>query len=563
MVGSKPSAHSCAAVRATPASPSGTLWRARGRQFGRPYQGLHFRPPGTPATAGPVRAPGPCTPLPALPPAGLAPAGLVPVRPPARRASAKLGRVAALAFPVAAVTVTGMPTAWSAPLGARLSGQPPAAAPAGHRGLAEPVTGPRPRPVGGTVPPGLFQPAPLPIGGPPRLAGLVRPLRPAAGPQATARPTARLVHPVDAPVSAPGAVATFGDARFAGAPGPVGRDLVGISMSSGGGYWAATAGGSVLTYGAAHDYGSPGRRRGAPVTSISATPAGRGYWVATRAGGVFSFGDAHFFGSLGRAGVRSPVVSIASTPDGGGYWLATASGGTYTFGDAHYFGSLGDRRVPGHVVGLAPTPDGRGYWLATSRGDVYSFGDARFFGSLGHQEVKVTSIAASPRAQGYWLLTAHGTMHAFGAAAMLGSPVVSGRADARTLAATRDGMGYVVATASPGAQARPVAGAPGHARSVVAAAAAPAATYLGTFMVTCYDLSGITASGSYVGPESVAVDPGVVPLGTELYIDGVGLRTADDTGGAIIGHHLDIWEPTYSDCINWGVQYRAVYRVGG
>jgi 3D (Asp-Asp-Asp) domain-containing protein len=87
-------------------------------------------------------------------------------------------------------------------------------------------------------------------------------------------------------------------------------------------------------------------------------------------------------------------------------------------------------------------------------------------------------------------------------------------------------------------------------------------TFLGSFLVTCYDLTGATASGDMAGPESIAVDPSVIPLGTQIYVQGVGLRTADDTGGAITGDHVDIWEPTYYACANWGAQVRAVYRVG-
>ena len=79
--------------------------------------------------------------------------------------------------------------------------------------------------------------------------------------------------------------------------------------------------------------------------------------------------------------------------------------------------------------------------------------------------------------------------------------------------------------------------------------------------MTCYDNEGRTASGDQAGPDSVAVDPSVIPLGSQIYIDGVGYRRADDTGGGVRGHHIDIWEPTYSDCANFGRQYRDVHRI--
>lgn len=85
---------------------------------------------------------------------------------------------------------------------------------------------------------------------------------------------------------------------------------------------------------------------------------------------------------------------------------------------------------------------------------------------------------------------------------------------------------------------------------------------LGTFVVTCYDLSGITASGAPVGPDTVAVDPSVIPLGSHMYVQGAGYRVALDTGGAIKGRRLDIWAPTYAQCADWGVQSRSVWLEG-
>jgi uncharacterized protein YabE (DUF348 family) len=51
---------------------------------------------------------------------------------------------------------------------------------------------------------------------------------------------------------------------------------------------------------------------------------------------------------------------------------------------------------------------------------------------------------------------------------------------------------------------------------------------------------GITRSGMTAGYGIVAVDPKVIPLRTQLYIPGYGPAVAGDTGGLILGKHIDL-----------------------
>jgi 3D (Asp-Asp-Asp) domain-containing protein len=62
-----------------------------------------------------------------------------------------------------------------------------------------------------------------------------------------------------------------------------------------------------------------------------------------------------------------------------------------------------------------------------------------------------------------------------------------------------------------------------------------------------------------VSTQTVAVDPSVIRLGSHIYVDGAGSRIAQDTGGAIRGHRLDIWEPTAGQCAAWGAENRQVW----
>ena len=93
-------------------------------------------------------------------------------------------------------------------------------------------------------------------------------------------------------------------------------------------------------------------------------------------------------------------------------------------------------------------------------------------------------------------------------------------------------------------------------------AQAPASTSAGewrTVQATGYStqqrgLSTHTALGIdlRVNPRVIAVDPRVIPLGSLVEVQGLGVYVAGDTGGAIKGNIIDIHYPTVGQALNWG-----------
>ena len=95
-----------------------------------------------------------------------------------------------------------------------------------------------------------------------------------------------------------------------------------------------------------------------------------------------------------------------------------------------------------------------------------------------------------------------------------------------------------VSAVSPSQPAAPIAIAPGGNSLTVVA--------------TGYSLPGRTATGVPTGWGVVAVDPGVIPLGTRMTIPGYGSGVAADTGSAIQGATIDLWFPTVAQARAWG-----------
>ena len=69
---------------------------------------------------------------------------------------------------------------------------------------------------------------------------------------------------------------------------------------------------------------------------------------------------------------------------------------------------------------------------------------------------------------------------------------------------------------------------------------------------------GTTASGMQAGRGVCAVDPRVIPLGTNMYIPGYGPCIAGDTGGEIRGNHVDVGFPD-GEGAWWGRRTLEIY----
>ena len=57
---------------------------------------------------------------------------------------------------------------------------------------------------------------------------------------------------------------------------------------------------------------------------------------------------------------------------------------------------------------------------------------------------------------------------------------------------------------------------------------------------------------------TIAVDPNIIPYGTRVEIEGVGVRIAEDCGGAIKGNRIDLLFDTHEEALEWGMQTRQV-----
>ncbi len=78
------------------------------------------------------------------------------------------------------------------------------------------------------------------------------------------------------------------------------------------------------------------------------------------------------------------------------------------------------------------------------------------------------------------------------------------------------------------------------------------------YSASCNGCSGVTATGIDLNANPnmkvVAVDPGVIPLGSKVWVEGYGEAIAGDTGGAINGNRIDLHVPSGGEANDFGYQ---------
>lgn len=77
----------------------------------------------------------------------------------------------------------------------------------------------------------------------------------------------------------------------------------------------------------------------------------------------------------------------------------------------------------------------------------------------------------------------------------------------------------------------------------------------------CGKSDGITATGTKAtAGRTIAVDPKVIPYGSEVIINGH-TYIAEDCGGAIKGNRIDIYFDDHNEALAFGKQFATVYII--
>jgi len=87
-------------------------------------------------------------------------------------------------------------------------------------------------------------------------------------------------------------------------------------------------------------------------------------------------------------------------------------------------------------------------------------------------------------------------------------------------------------------------------------------------LATAYCDKGKTATGTQARVGAIAVDPAYIPYGTRMFIMAAngsyvyGIAVAEDCGGDIKGDRMDLYMPTYEQCMAFGRRVCTIYFLG-
>lgn len=112
---------------------------------------------------------------------------------------------------------------------------------------------------------------------------------------------------------------------------------------------------------------------------------------------------------------------------------------------------------------------------------------------------------------------------------------------------------------------------PAMADTVEVGIAPPSLEYVGNFYCSAYcsckkccgrNAKGITASGTVVQKGDCAVDPKVIPLGSIIYVEGVGFLKAVDTGSGVKNNIIDIYDENgHNHALHYNDDLEGKHRV--
>lgn len=86
--------------------------------------------------------------------------------------------------------------------------------------------------------------------------------------------------------------------------------------------------------------------------------------------------------------------------------------------------------------------------------------------------------------------------------------------------------------------------------------------YLGMFEATAYEWTGNPCANGEYPTEGYTVACNSLPLGTTVYIEGIGYRVVEDRGADWHGDNwIDLYMGDEAACIEWGVREIEVYVV--